>query len=63
MKEITHYLPLIQVKTYYVEALNCNLYHLYLDGVFVQAYVDKQSVEERIKLITESFIKVLDDAD
>ena len=61
MKEISHYLPLIQVKTYYVEALHCNLYHLYIDGVFENAYTSKLDVEERVNLITIGFIKVLDD--
>lgn len=63
MREVSHSLPLIQVKTYYVEALNCNLYHLYLDGNYENAYTTKQDVAARIELITNNFIEVLDDAD
>ena len=61
MKEISHYFPHIEVKIYYVNALNCNLYHLYLDGLFENAYTTKQDVETRIELITKNFIGVLDD--
>lgn len=62
MREVSHYLPSIMVKTYYVEALNCNLYHLYLDGNYENAYTTKQDVAARIELITNNFIGVLDDA-
>ena len=60
---LTHNLPIITVKTYYVEPLNCNLYQLYIDGKYEYTYLHKSDVDERIQMIIKTFIGELDNAD
>lgn len=63
MKQTNYSMPNIMVKVYYVDSLQCNLYHLYVNGELEAAYPSKIDLKRRLNLIMNDFLGGLDNVD